>query len=128
MLRSFFAVGLVASAVVVSGCGSSKGPDGGTPGVCSGQLPGNLVISEILVDPDGADERKEYIESFNASSKAIDLAGVTLRHARPDGSAEKKTNLTKGTIQPGDYYVVGDVREGAELPGYLNDTYDDGLG
>lgn len=126
MLRSILCCAVVAVTVLSSGCGSPK-KDDPTTGDCTGRLTGDLVITEFLPDPAGADEGKEYIEIFNASTQVIQLQGMTLRHSRADGTAEKKTNLTKGTINPGDYYVVGDVRD-ANLPGYLNDTYGDGLG
>lgn len=118
---------LVSVALLASGCG--PGPIDETPaGSCKGRLAGDLVISEFMANPAGEDSGKEYLELYNATSEAISLNGIALRYSKPDGSSEKKVTLKEGTIAPGQYYVIGDVRNGAPLPGYMDATYADGLG
>ena len=45
---------------------------------------GALVISEIMADPEGADEGLEWFEIYNATSEPIDLEGLTLVYAKVD--------------------------------------------
>jgi hypothetical protein len=56
---------------------------------------GSVLIVGALVNPEGTDSGKESVTLFNASPKAIDLAGWSLKDA-----AGRKSNL-KGKIRAG---------------------------
>ena len=67
-----------------------------------GLSPGDLVISEVMVDPDKCDDGKgEYFEIYNASGAQVDLAGLQL-----SASAETVTLTDSLVIEPG-AYVLG---------------------
>ncbi|MFV8749369.1 lamin tail domain-containing protein [Nannocystaceae bacterium ST9] len=75
-----------------------------------GMLPGDLVITEIMADPEGSDDGLEWFEIHNPTSEAIDLAGVELIVSKPDGTSRKAHAIARSlTIEPGDYLVVGSV-------------------
>lgn len=110
--------------------GAACGPDGGDdPGACAGILPGELVFTEIFADADappggsGTDEGKEWFELYNTSGAPIDLEGLTLVHARPDGSREDSLTLDSVTVDGGGYLVLGNV-----LPEFVAGHLDYGYG
>lgn len=71
-------------------------------------LPGDLVITEVMANPDGVDDGKEWFEIHNASGAAIDLEGVTLVTSKPDGTSRKEHVVARSLpIEPGAYVVVG---------------------
>ncbi|MGQ0507637.1 MAG: lamin tail domain-containing protein [Myxococcaceae bacterium] len=111
-------------ALLLSGCLRSNQP---TTDTCSVRKPGDLVITEFLSDPPGADTGREYVELYNGTGEAISFGGFTLYVSRADGSAEKTFLLQSGTIEPAEYYSLGDVREG-ELPKHVRASYGDLLG
>lgn len=106
---------------LVAGCGGTEKTD-----PCKALLPGDLVLSEAMIDPDGSDTGLEWMEVYNASDKDIDLKGITLYVAAPDGSKEKSHILPSGAIAKGAYWVAGDAR--GELPSFENYTYGANLG
>lgn len=74
------------------------------------ELPGDLVITEVMANPDGVDDGKEWFEIHNASGAAIDLEGVTLVTSKPDGTSRKEHVVARSLpIEPGEYVVVGGV-------------------
>ncbi|MBZ4420378.1 lamin tail domain-containing protein [Myxococcus sp. RHSTA-1-4] len=109
------------------GCG---GPslDEGVDAACAGLLPGDLVITEYLNDPEGTDTGQEYVELHNPTRARVDLNGLTLYAARSDGSQERAHVFTQAVpLAPGSYLVLGDVREGA-LPAHVDHAYGEALG
>ncbi|MCY1030478.1 hypothetical protein OV207_03340 [Corallococcus sp. BB11-1] len=95
---------------------------------CDALLPGDLVITEYLNDPSGADTGKEYVELHNPSRETVDLLGVTLFTAREEGAQERAYTLTTALpLDAGAFYVMGDVRDGP-LPEHVDQTYGDALG
>lgn len=112
--------GMIAAAA--AGCGSPP-----PPRTCAGRVPGDLVITEIMYNPAGTDTGKEYIEFYNASGAPIDLKNIAIFNADSAGAAEKVHLFAEGTVEPGGYYVVGDVRE-TTLPAHINQSYGTGLG
>ncbi len=66
---------------------------------------GDLLLSEVFYDADGADDGLEWVEIYNNDSVAIDLAGFSLGN----GGTDYTTSLVQlsGTIQPGATFVVG---------------------
>jgi Lamin Tail Domain len=68
---------------------------------------GDLVITEVFADPDGADEGREWFELYNATSAELELGGVTVTSARPDGSRARSHALSAAMIAAGGYLVLG---------------------
>lgn len=106
---------------LLAGCGGEEKID-----PCQALLPGDLVLSEAMIDPDGSDTGQEWMEVYNASDKDIDLKGITLYVSAPDGSKEKSHILPSGSIAKGAYWVAGDAR--GELPSYETYSYGANLG
>ena len=93
-------------------CGCGEGPVGAEE-VCRSIEPGALVITELLSNPEGADEDREYIEIFNSSRAAVDLDGVVLSTARLDGQLVKSHRFVDARVDAGDYFVVGNAVAGS---------------
>lgn len=100
------------------GCGaddmtsdSQTGDDGG-PGDCEAALAkGQLVFTEIMADPKGADDDSfEWFELYNASTSELSLSGVGLEYSKPDGTDGKGHLIDAGKgvkIGAGAYMVFG---------------------
>jgi Lamin Tail Domain len=119
--RSLFVLGFVSTAVA---CGNS------TPSSedhCRSRLAGDLVISELMTDPSGADTGREYLELFNASGVKLNLGGMSIYVSAADGTAERSHLLRDATLPPLGYFAVGDAR-GESIPSWLDDSYGDALG
>lgn len=79
-------------------------------------LVGDLVISEVMpnpLSPAGTSDRSyEWFEIYNASSRPQVLNRLYLVHQkiRANGEVEERRHHVRGagTIQPGQYYVMGD--------------------
>ncbi|WP_237726529.1 lamin tail domain-containing protein [Corallococcus coralloides] len=98
------------------------------PAACDALVPGDLVITEYLNDPAGADTGKEYVELHNPTGQTVDLLGVTLFTARDEAAQERVYTFTTGLpVDAGAFVVLGDVREDA-LPEHVDQTYGDALG
>lgn len=83
--------------------------------------PGEVVITEILVDPEGANEGAQWIEIFNASGRDLDLRGVSLV------LGDKRTTIRGDApvvLFPGTYGVL---TSGSAVPDALW-SYGDRLG
>jgi hypothetical protein len=128
---SILAAAAAASAAVAgAGCGpSAPSADG-----CKAQLlPGDLVITEVFADyqastgAGGTDAGKEWFEIYNARGQAIDLAGLTLTHSRPDGSQPSTHVITAAMIAPGQFFTLGSAASGA-APAYIDYAYGKALG
>jgi hypothetical protein len=84
-----------------SGAGGSA--TGGGPAVG----PGDLVISEILANPDAvADTYGEWIEIYNSTSAPIDLQGLVFRHEANDPVAVHVIGASV-VAPPQGYAVIG---------------------
>jgi hypothetical protein len=121
MKRNFaplLVVGLVAGAC---GKGAEKG------GCKSPLLAGDLVITEIMANPQGSDEGKEWFEIFNHTTSTLNLAGLQLVASRADGSGEEFHTVAEGQIAPGAYFVFGGMVP-AVKPAYVDYTYGADLG
>lgn len=119
MTRSLFSLLFLGAAL-----GACSQPS--DPALCKGRLAGDLVITEIMSDPEGTDTGKEYLELFNATAEPIDLTGMTLYSGKLDGSRPATHLLREGTVPSGGFFVLGDSRE-ASLPPHLDYSYADGL-
>lgn len=121
---------LVASvaALGATGCGPDAPAD-----TCKGILPGDLVISEVFSDyaapagQSGADAGQEWFEVYNASGHDLDLKGLTLLHARPDGSKEQQHVVASGSVGGNTYFVFGNVDPDL-APAWVNYGYGAELG
>lgn len=119
MKRVLCAVAIVATV--------SCSPEMPTTDLCKGRAAGDLVISEVMIDPDGTDTGSEWIEIFNTLGTPVDLKGLTLYVRDTDGSGAKTHAIRAGTVPARGYFVLGDIRSGPN-PAWINYTYADGLG
>ncbi|RME23865.1 MAG: lamin tail domain-containing protein [Deltaproteobacteria bacterium] len=86
--------------------GSANGGEG--PG-CPGQ--DDVKINELLTNPSGSDDDKEWIELYNRSDVPVDLTGWALQYGT--SSFSSTVDLPAGTvIDPGGYLVVGGKKSG----------------
>lgn len=113
--------------VVLLGMGACAGPPEGDAPPCARLLPGDLVITEIMADPDGVDTGKEYIEIYNAAPFEADLDGLVLAHSGGDGSGERRTVLRGLRLPARGYLALGDARS-TPPPSHLGHAYGDRLG
>lgn len=75
---------------------------------CRG-APGELVFTEVFADPLGPDAGREWIEVFNPTAAPVELAGLSLRHSREDGSRTKVHVLRPLVLGAGEYLVLGNA-------------------
>ncbi len=122
----FFGVGILGSFLGMSllACGGTDTGSGGG-NKCSGLNEGDLIITEFMANPKGTDDWQEYIEIYNPTSNPIELKGVKLFRSKNDGSSEtSKWTFGEATIQPGQYFTVGDFNtEPDETTGIAAEPY-----
>jgi hypothetical protein len=110
-------------AASITGCGGDGPSD-----PCAGLLPGDLVISEVMANPSGADDGREWVEIHNPGSAELSLTGLELVRSAEDGSGARAHVLdTADLLAAGAYYVLGGVLDAAR-PSYVNYGYGDALG
>lgn len=100
------ALPLALAAPLLGGCGD----DGGN--TCpAGLTPGQLVITELLADPEGSDaDGVEWFEIYNAGNTPVSLQGVGLEVSKLDGSDGEGHRVQDAvTIAPGAYMTFGRV-------------------
>lgn len=97
------------------------------PAACTELAAGDLVISEVLADPTGADTGQEWFELYVAADHPLDLAGAEVVHARPDGSDAHAHHISALAVAPGQYVTLGDG-DPAHLPPWLDYSYGADLG
>src|SRR5512147_556886 len=113
-------VALVAAAVAV-GVGSCN--ETGVAGSDCDLLPGDLVFTEIMADPDGADSGNEWFELYNATAAEVSLAGLTLEVVSGRGSKVYLIRATAApTIPAKGYLALGDGVVGTNGLGYSYGT------
>jgi hypothetical protein len=95
--------------------------------LCKGRMAGDLVISEVMINPEGTDTGSEWIEVFNTLGTPLDLKGLTLYVRDTDGSGAKSHVIRAGTAPARGYFVAGDIRSGPN-PSWVNYAYADALG
>lgn len=102
--------------------------DTGPSGPCAEWLAGDLVISEVLANPSGADHGREWVELHNATGTAHSLRGLELTWSAEDGSdARAHAFETDDALMAGDYYVVGSVLDD-DRPTHMDYGYGEALG
>lgn len=109
------------------GSPGAPNPSCGTVVDCSGRAAGDLLVTEAMIDPDGTDTGNEWVELYNTKSTPTDLTGLVLYRRNLDGTGETTHALTGGTVAPGGYWVLGDVRSGTN-PAWINASYGTALG
>jgi len=120
------AVLLVVSVALAGGLTACSDDDSGN--ACEANLlPGDLVITEVMPNPEGADDGKEWFEVYNATSTTINLRGLTLVYSRADGTSRKTHVIESASIDAGQYMVFGGIIEVA-MPAYMDYAYADDLG
>ncbi len=96
-------VGLVAASVNIrvswSGSPSGSEPMGIDNITINGFASSQLVISEIMYNPNSDEDDWEYLEVYNAGGTTIDLAGYVVDDN--NGVAQEAANITAGTIAAG---------------------------
>jgi hypothetical protein len=93
------------NATVGGGGSDASSSSGAASGGGSAVAPGDLVISEIMVNPDAAsDTYAEWIEIYNATSAPVDLQGLVFRHEANDPAAVHVIGAS--VIAPPHGYVV----------------------
>jgi hypothetical protein len=103
--------------------------DGETGG---SELPGTLVITEVVANVPGDDAGLEWFEIYNASSDTVDLEGLTLVYEKVDGTGRKTHTVARSVeIPAGGYVVVGslldELADGESVDyGYANELGDFG--
>lgn len=104
------------------------GPDTNTnTRACDGLNPGDLVITEVMIDPAGADSGNEWIEIFNTLGSTLDLKGMTLFVQAVDGTGAKTHNIRAGSAPGRGFFTFGDVRSGPN-PAWIGYSYSNALG
>jgi len=114
-------------AVTAAGLWCACGPSTTTTDPCVGRKAGDLVITEVMADPEGTDTGKEWIEVFNALGTPLELKGMVITYKDTDGSGLKSHTIRSGTVPARSYFTLGDVRSGPN-PAWINYSYADGLG
>jgi hypothetical protein len=84
--------------------------------------PGTLVISQLYVGGgnSGATYTNDFVEIFNSGTTTVDFSQTpySIQYVGTTGSfgstgASNKTNITSGTIAPGQYFLVQEASGGA---------------
>ncbi len=114
---------VVVTTMTTTGCGPSEQ----VVDPCASRTAGELVITELMLDPDGADTGAEWVELYNPGSTPRPLAGLSLYTKDLDGTNARTTVLPELLVPPGAWYVLGDVREGPPPP-WVNASYGEALG
>ncbi|MDB4962401.1 MAG: Hemolysin-type calcium-binding region, partial [Myxococcales bacterium] len=128
-MRNLVLGALAGASALLAACG----PDAKTGDCTDDLISGDLVITEVFADSkappggSGTDEGKEWFEIYNASDRAVELAGLTITHSRPDGSRAKAHVVKDVTIAPGQFFTLGNSASDL-LPAYIDYGYSADLG
>lgn len=116
--RRFLALALL----VLAGCNAGSGPK-----ICPIHG-GDLVVTEVFVNPDGDNTGKQWIELYNATTSEIDMSQMQVTYSKADGISNKKTHvMAAAKIKPGQYFVMGNVGPVAR-PAHVDYGYGNDLG
>ncbi len=84
---------------------------------------GDLLFTEVLIDPWYTDDGAEWIEIYNPTDNRVDVAGLILRTTRQDGTSRVVTALPHFFVDSQSYAVLGNV-----APEYTPSFVDIGYG
>jgi hypothetical protein len=119
-----FCMGITCGSMATStgtGPATSSGSGGGGPG---GPGPGDLVISEIMNNPNAvADTAGEWIEIHNATTAPIDLKGLVLRHQAVASDPNAVHTIAQSVVVPGGGFVVLGINGDANTNGKVKVDY-----
>ncbi len=76
---------------------------------CEAMAPGDLVITELHANPEGADGDGEYVELFNPGAAEVALEGLSLTVSRGDGASLQSHRFVDGSIESEGYFVAGNA-------------------
>jgi hypothetical protein len=102
MRRTLFVLSLATPALPACSSGS-----GNREGGCDSLLPGDIIVTEIMSNPDGDDKGQEWFELYNATSELSALGGVDVVYSRPDATDAKTHTITGLDVDAGGYVVLG---------------------
>jgi hypothetical protein len=125
---AFDGVGTPGSANALCGTVSCMDSDGVRP--VSFPAVGDLIVSEILIDPSSTDGGKEWIEVYVASEQGVDLNGLTITNVKMDTGSSKDFTLASETClraASGSYVVVGALADSAANGGITPLAVDESL-
>ncbi len=88
---------------------------------------GELVITEVMADPVGADDGNEWLEIYDGAGRDLELAGLELVHSRADGSQPMRHVVRELSIASGAYAVLGNAAPDM-LPAHVDYGYGGDLG
>lgn len=129
-LRAFPAslVSAATALLILGGCGDTLDPDVGNTCVAN-LIPGDIVVTEIMMNPPGSDSGSEWIEIYNAGSQSVDLSGLAIIAANADRSSPNGHLIEGLTLDAGQYAVLGNVENLSDvLPPEVNYGYGTDLG
>ena len=99
--------GSITSGVEVGGTQASGGVGGGTPPPnCSPPLVNDLVINEVLINPEGDEGVGEFIEILNISDQAVNLDGIGLWYQSSSGELTLEIEFAAGCMAPMSAVVI----------------------
>ena len=110
---------------ILLSCGTASSPQS-SASQCLGLAEKDLIITELMIDPDGTDTGHEWLELFNPQPQAVNLKGLTL-FATDAAGTEKSIQLKGGRIDSGASFTLGDSKD-PELPSWLDASYGTMLG
>lgn len=91
-----------------------------------------LIISEVMSNPTGVDDGREWIEIFNNTANSVDLSAMTI--SIKGATAIAVTPLSGGTnLTPGGYAIIGSIVSGStkflqDYPTYNGPLFKSGIG
>lgn len=84
-----------------------------------------VIINEVLWNPDGDDDGKEYIELYNPQKSAIDVSGFIIQCGYTTQFYDN-VFLPEGTVIPSNgYYLIAESSQVADINGYPPDLISD---
>ncbi len=104
------ATGLVLGLALTSACDRAA-----EPLLCGDLGPGALVLTEVRGGPTITDDSGQWIELFNASPAAVELAGLAISFDSIGGSLDQRVLIRRShLVEPGGYAVVGKFADGSQ--------------
>lgn len=99
-----------------SGCGANHASEGKG---CDAR-PGELLISEVMVNPVGDDKGREWFEIYNASSRTLTLDRLYVERLSADRSdvVAEHAIVGAGALKSHSFFVLGDGSVGNDIIDY----------
>lgn len=80
---------------------------GGAPTLnCDAPFVGDLVINEVLINPDGDDRSGEFIEVVNVSARPVNLASIELWYNNSENVLERKFGFGSGCLAANSAFAI----------------------